>query len=738
MNASSYNSSYSYYYTSVSNLLYGTKYYWRARCAHAADTSGWSAVWNFTTQFTLTTAPTLISPVNGATNIDAQNVTLTWNEIANATSYQYQVSTTSDFSNLVANGTTANSSVLLVLPGNVTYYWRVRGSDGLGFSPWSVTWHFSSIVNCDDPVYIHQYATDCYSYSWHGETYTETGIYYDTLSTFLGCDSIVALHLTISQSITSTLSATVCESDLPYHYVNGDIDTVFGIGTPNLSVFSFQFSTSHGCDSTVTLHLTISQPVTETVEVNVCENDLPYHYVNGDIDTTFDVGTPNLSVFNFQFSTQYGCDSTVILTLNIRSANHTEFSETACGNYTWNNEVYEESGDYVQTFTNANGCDSVVTLHLTIYPTVTELDEVTVCESDLPYHYVNGDIDTTFEVGTPNLSVFSFQFLTSHGCDSTVMLRLTISQPVTETVEVTVCENDLPYHYVNGDIDTTFDVGTPNLSVFSFQFSTSHGCDSTVILTLNIRTTDYTEFAETACGNYTWDNEVYEESGDYVQTFTNAAGCDSVVTLHLTIFTADYADFADNACGSYTWNNEVYEESGDYVQTFTNVNGCDSVVTLHLTIYPTVNVLDEVTICENDFPYHYVNGDIDTTFEVGTPNLSVFNFQFSTQYGCDSIVSLTLIVNASDTDSIRIVDVDLGDRIRLYPNPTLGKVWIDVQNGVEIQQISIFDLAGREVKAPSLSAQSHSEIDLTDCVHGIYMVRIVTNEGILVRKITRM
>ncbi|MBQ4433431.1 MAG: T9SS type A sorting domain-containing protein, partial [Bacteroidales bacterium] len=460
-------------------------------------------------------------------------------------------------------------------------------------------------------------------------------------------------------------------------------------GTPNLSVFSFQFSTSHGCDSTVTLHLTISQPVTETVEVNVCENDLPYHYVNGDIDTTFNVGTPNLSVFNFQFSTQYGCDSTVILTLNIRSANHTEFSETACGNYTWNNEVYEESGDYVQTFTNANGCDSVVTLHLTIYPTVTELDEVTVCESDLPYHYVNGDIDTTFEVGTPNLSVFSFQFLTSHGCDSTVTLRLTISQPVTETVEVTVCENDLPYHYVNGDIDTTFDVGTPNLSVFNFQFSTSHGCDSTV-------------------------------------------------TLHLTIFTADYADFADNACGSYTWNNEVYEESGDYVQTFTNANGCDSVVTLHLTIYPTVNVLDEVTICKNDLPYHYVNGDIDTTFEVGTPNLSVFNFQFSTQYGCDSIVSLTLIVNASDTDSIRIVDVDLGDRIRLYPNPTLGKVLIDVRNGVEIQQISIFDLTGREVNTPSFSATSHSEIDLSDCVHGIYMVRIVTNEGILVRKITRM
>ena len=569
LNASSYNSSYSYYYTSVSNLLYGTKYYWRARCAHAADTSGWSAVWNFTTQFTLTTAPTLISPVNGATNIDAQNVTLTWNEIANATSYQYQVSTTSDFSNLVASGTTANPYVFVALPGNITCYWRVRGSDGLGFSPWSVIWHFSTIINCDDPVYTDQYATDCYSYSWHGETYTETGVYYDTLSTFLGCDSIVALHLTISQSITSTISINVCESDLPYHYVNGNIDTTFEVGTPQLSTFNFQFLTSHGCDSIVTLDLTINTPTEGDLTATACGS---FNWLGQLLTESGD--------YTDVLTNAAGCDSTVTLHLTINTPTEGDTSAVACGSFNWHGQNLTESGDYTDVLTNAMGCDSIVTLHLTVYPVVTEPVEVTVCERDLPYHYVNGNIDTTFEVGTPQLSTFNFQFLTQYGCDS--------------------------------------------------------------------------------------------------------------------------------------------------------------IVALHLTIYSTVTELVEVTICENDLPYHYVNGDIDTTFEVGTPQLSTFNFQLSTQYGCDSIVSLTLIVNASDTDSTRIVDLDLGGRIRLYPNPTLGKVWIDVQNGVEIQQISIFDLAGREVKVPSLSVQSHSEIDLTDCVRGIYMVRIVTNEGILVRKITRM
>ena len=325
-----------------------------------------------------------------------------------------------------------------------------------------------------------------------------------------------------------------------------------------------------------------------------------------------------------------------------------------------------------------------------------------------------------------------------NGCDSVVTLHLTIYEPVTELVEVTVCENDLPYHYVNSDIDTTFEIGTPNLSVFNFQFSTSHGCDSTVILTLNIRSVNYTELTETACGNYTWNNEVYEESGDYVQTFTNAAGCDSVVTLHLTIFTANYADFADSACGSYTWNDEVYEESGDYVQTFTNANGCDSVVTLHLTIYEPTNETVELAICENDLPYHYVNGDIDTTFEVGTPNLSVFNFQFSTSHGCDSIVILTLTIEPCDTNGINENGIV---NLTLYPNPTTGMVNVQFTMNNEQSgagEIQVLDVYGRLLQTVETCHGASLQIDLSHYATGIYLVRWVNGGKVMaVRKVVK-
>jgi hypothetical protein len=134
--------------------------------------------------------------------------------------------------------------------------------------------------------------------------------------------------------------------------------------------------------------------------------------------------------------------------------------------------------------------DEICFTTLCDYSALNDTIELTLCENELPYHYVNGEIDTIFEVGTPQLSTFNFQLLTSHGCDSTVTLHLTIYESMTELVEVTICENDLPYHYINGDIDTTFEVGTPvsQLLTFNFQLLTSHGCDSTVTLHLTITT----------------------------------------------------------------------------------------------------------------------------------------------------------------------------------------------------------------------------------------------------------
>ena len=63
-----------------------------------------------------------------------------------------------------------------------------------------------------------------------------------------------------------------------------------------------------------------------------------------------------------------GCDSIVTLNLTINpTINQTE-NITNCGNYSWNGNTYNSSGTYRDTLQTLNGCDSVVTLNLIINP----------------------------------------------------------------------------------------------------------------------------------------------------------------------------------------------------------------------------------------------------------------------------------------------------------------------------------------------------------------------------------
>ena len=62
-------------------------------------------------------------------------------------------------------------------------------------------------------------------------------------------------------------------------------------------------------------------------------------------------------------------------------------SATICSgeSYTWNGNTYTHPGTYTDTLTNIHGCDSIVTLHLTILPAaVTETESVTIGSDQLP------------------------------------------------------------------------------------------------------------------------------------------------------------------------------------------------------------------------------------------------------------------------------------------------------------------------------------------------------------------
>ena len=93
-----------------------------------------------------------------------------------------------------------------------------------------------------------------------------------------------------------------------------------------------------------------------------------------------------------------GCDSLVWLTdsirLSINSAGgdtiHVQHSQ--CDSYTWNGVTYDTSGVFMQTLTASSGCDSVVMLHLTILPppTIYHTPDTTIQAGDTATLWASG------------------------------------------------------------------------------------------------------------------------------------------------------------------------------------------------------------------------------------------------------------------------------------------------------------------------------------------------------------
>ncbi len=100
--------------------------------------------------------PVLISPANGSRS-SSLDVGISWNAASLATSYDYEVATDPNFTNVIVSGNTPGTSVALHF-SLMTYYWRVKSDNSGGSSNWSTVWSFTVFIfigvpHCDFYVY---------------------------------------------------------------------------------------------------------------------------------------------------------------------------------------------------------------------------------------------------------------------------------------------------------------------------------------------------------------------------------------------------------------------------------------------------------------------------------------------------------------------------------------------------------------------------------------------------------
>ena len=140
-----------------------------------------------------------------------------------------------------------------------------------------------------------------------------------------------------------------------------------------------------------------------------------------------------------------------------------------CGTeYEWYGDKYYQSGEYTYTTTNDAGCDHVITLKLTLnQPTYGDTVAV-ICQSELPYVWYEHTLNTANETATHT-------FENAAGCDSIVTLSLTIYNTTLPTVTegdlLAVCGEAVNVEAANSIINAHIAAAdyAPNASVDWFQ-----------------------------------------------------------------------------------------------------------------------------------------------------------------------------------------------------------------------------------------------------------------------------
>ena len=399
--------------------------------------------------------------------------------------------------------------------------------------------------------------TACDFYEWINRfIYTEsTDTATCTLTNSMGCDSVITLHLTINHSYGEGRRITACD----FYEYDGTIYTESGMSI-------HRFSTVEGCDSTIYLYLTIEHPETHEIDSIVCDS---YEWEGQTYteDRTFSTTYQNI----------YGCDSIIAVNFHVNHSTETIDTREECSSFVWidGNTYTESNNEATYTYIAENGCDSVVRLNLTI----TRIEHEFYA-SDCEYYGWDG-------TGYYDTGDYTKTYTATNGCDSVVTLHFTKLGNLIRDI-VYLCDGD-SYTWINGRTYTIENLQPYHSSIFDeYTYTNSYGCDSTIYLYLYFKSDDVVD-THRACDSYTWiDGNTYTESNSTATvTYTNQYGCDSVVHLNLTI---GHTDNTVHEVTAEEWsyyqmsNGEYFTESGDYLRTLQSSCGCDSTVLLHLTI----------------------------------------------------------------------------------------------------------------------------------------------------------
>ncbi len=227
-------------------------------------------------------------------------------------------------------------------------------------------------------------------------------------ATINGCDSTITVEVMELEINVMTENYSTCEgSDYIYDGV------VIAAGGQE----DFTYTNQNGCDSTVTVMIALNPLETSIENYSACEGS----------DYIYDgVAIAAGGEEDFTYTNQNGCDSTVtvMIALNPLETSIENYSACEGSDYIYDGVSIAAGAQEDFTYTNQNGCDSTVTVMIALNPLETSIENYSACSgSDFIYDGVS------IAAGSQE----DFTYTNQNGCDSvvTVMVQeLVISQSI--------------------------------------------------------------------------------------------------------------------------------------------------------------------------------------------------------------------------------------------------------------------------------------------------------------------
>ncbi len=262
------------------------------------------------------------------------------------------------------------------------------------------------------------------------------------------------------------------------------------------------------------------------------------------------------------FYTPYLLVANASATINASICNGQSFS--------LNGNILTQTGVYFDTIPTI-GCDSIVQLNLVVNGTLHDTISQIICAGQ------------SFSIGTKTYNAtgaYLDTFSTSGGCDSIRLLNLQVKNVLRDTVSQTICAGQ------------SITIGTKTYDAtgaYLDTFSTSGGCDSIRLLSLQVTNVLRDTISQTICAGQSIaiGTKTYDATGAYLDTLSTSGGCDSIRLLNLQVEPPKHDSINLSFCEgeSVILNGQVYSQAGIYYDTL-STSTCDSIVTIRITTTP--------------------------------------------------------------------------------------------------------------------------------------------------------